>query len=203
LGKNTAAEQPLKVLFLEWLQKEPQPWLVHRGLQIGAEANMKEILPLILKFMKDKDAAVYTRAQAALVLIKMGNKEHIKDVAPLLEDKTVIGAIGINNVQGQVQMRDVALAVSIKLSGQKIADYDFDVMKGGDDFIYQSYIYCAFSSDAKRDAAHKKYRESLQKKNAEKKDAEKKGVDKKDTEKKDTEKKVVDKKNTEKKELKK
>jgi len=157
LSKDTPAVQPLKMLFLAWIEKEPQPYMVSRGLQIAADAKMKETLPLVMKMVQSKTSPVYTRAQTALLLTKIGTKEHIKDIEPLLEDKTVVGNFGINNVQGQVQMRDVALAVCIKLSGQKMADYDFDVMKGNEDQLHMSYIYCAFSGDGKRNAAHKKY----------------------------------------------
>jgi hypothetical protein len=163
LAKETAATLPFKKMFLSWLEAEPQPWLVQRGLQVAADAQMKETLPLVLKYVKDKNVQIYTRAQTALLLAKIGSKEHLKEIAPLLDDKTVVGSIGINNVQGQVQMRDVALAVSIKLSGQKMADYDFDVMKSNEQYFHTSYIYCAFSGDGKREAAHKKYKESLEK----------------------------------------
>ena len=163
LAKDAPAAVPLKKLFLVWLEKEPQPYLVQRGLQVAADAKMPEVVPLILRQINDKNVPVYTRAQTALTLAKMGTKEHLKDIEPLLQDKTVVGNFGINNKMGQVQMRDVALAVSIKLSGQKIADYDFDVMKTSEDLIHMSYVYCAFSSDAKRDEAHKKYKESLEK----------------------------------------
>jgi hypothetical protein len=163
LAREDETTLPFKKLFLSWVEKAPQPYLVQRGLQLAAEAKMKEALPMVLKQIKEKNVPVYTRAQTALLLVKVGNKEHIKDVEPLLDDKTVVGSFGINNKQGQVQMRDVALAICIKLSGQKMADYDFDVMKGNDDFIYQSYIYCAFSGDDKREAAHMKYKESKDK----------------------------------------
>ena len=163
LGKDAPAAVPFKKLFLVWLEKEPQPYMVQRGLQIAADAKMPEVVPLILKLINDKNVQVYTRAQTALSLAKIGTKVHLKDLEPLLQDKTVVGSFGINNKMGEVQMRDVALAVSIKLSGQKIGDYDFDVMKTTDDLIHMSYCYCAFSSDAKRDEAHKKYKESVEK----------------------------------------
>jgi len=163
-----AGSTPLRKIFLNWLEKEPQPYIVQRGLQIAMEAKMPEALPMVLKSIKNSSSPPYTRAQMMLMLTKMGDKKNLGDIEPLLADKTVVGNFGINNVQGQVQVRDVALAVSIKLSGQKMADYDFDVMKGNgnDDLLHMSYIYCAFSSDQKREAAHKKYKESVgQKKN--------------------------------------
>jgi hypothetical protein len=45
-------------------------------------------------------------------------------------------------------------------------------MKGNDEVLYMSYIYCAFSSEAKREAAHKKYQD-LKAKEPKEKDAKK------------------------------
>ncbi len=163
LAKETGTAPAFKKLFLAWLEKEPQSHMVHRGLQVAVEAKMKEALPLVLKHVREKSIPIYTRAQTALLLARIGTKEHLPDIEPLLADKTVVGSFGINNVQGQVQLRDIALAVSIKLTGQKMSEYDFDVMKGNEELIHMSYIYCAFSSDAKRDAAHKKYKDFREK----------------------------------------
>lgn len=163
LGKEDTDSAVFKKLFLNWVEKEPQPYMVQRAVQIASDAKMKEALPLVLKLIERKDLQGYARAQTALLLTRVGTKEHIKLMEPLLEDKAVIGNFGINNKMAQVQMRDVALAVCIKLSGQKMSDYPFDVMQGGDANIHQSYIYCAFSSDEKRDEAQKKYKESKEK----------------------------------------
>ena len=160
LGRSDATGAAVKKLFLAYIDKEKQVYMIQRALQIAAEAKMNETLPLVLKLVKDKDTPNYTRAQVALMLLKLGSKDNLKDVAPLLEDKTVVGNFGINNVQGQVQIRDVALAVSIKLSGQKMSDYPFDVMKGNDDIIHLSYIYCAFTGEKSRNAAFEKFKDS-------------------------------------------
>ncbi len=159
LAKDTPENLPFKKLFMVWLEKEPQPHMVHQALQIAVDVKMKEAVPILLNAVKNKTTPIYSRAQTALLLAKVGEKEHLKEIEPLLEDKTVVGNFGVNNKQGTVQMRDVALAVSIKLNGQKMADYDFDVMQGSDENLYQSYIYCAFSSSEKRDAAHAKFKE--------------------------------------------
>lgn len=159
LVKDEPANAPFRKLFLNWIEKEPQPYMVQRGVQIAADAKMKEALPLVLKLINRKDLQGYSRAQTALLLTRVGTKEHIKEMEPLLEDKTVIGNVGINNKMGSVQMRDVALAVCIKLSGQKISSYPFDVMQGADDNLHQSYIYCAFTSDERREEAHKQYKD--------------------------------------------
>ncbi len=163
LAKDDPSVAPFKKLFLNWIEKESQPYMVQRAIQIAADAKMKEALPLVLKLIERKDLQGYARAQTALLLTRVGSKDHIKLMEPLLEDKAVIGNFGINNKMAQVQMRDVALAVCIKLSGQKMSEYPFDVMQGADNNLHMSYIYCAFSSDEKRDAALKQYRESRNK----------------------------------------
>ncbi len=159
ISKNTPAVEPFKKLFIAWFEKEPQPHLMQRALYVAVEAKMKEALPILMKFILNKEIHVTARAQAALLLVKNGSTEHLKEIEPLLEDKTLVGNFNINNQKGQVQMRDVGLAVSIKLSGQKMSDYSFDVMTGADEMIAMSYVYCAFSDDAKREASHKKYQE--------------------------------------------
>ncbi len=159
LSSNAAEALPFKKVYLAWLHAETQPYMVQRGLEVAAQAKLPELLPLALKMAKDKTAPIYSRAQVALLLPTFASKEHLKEIEPLLEDKTLIGTFNINNTRGQVQMRDVALAVCIKLSGQKKSDYDFDVMRSNDDFFQTSYIYCAFSSDEKREAAHRKFKE--------------------------------------------
>jgi hypothetical protein len=159
LSSDAPEAMLFKKVFLAWLSKETQPYMVQRGLEVAAQAKMKGLAPLAEKFAKDKNVNVYYRAQVLLLFPTLGANEDLKEIEPLLVDKTLIGNFNINNTRGQVQMRDVALAVCIKLSGQKMGDYDFDVMKSNDDFFQTSYIYCAFSSDEKREAAHQKYKE--------------------------------------------
>jgi len=164
LAKDVPENLPLRKLFVSWMENQPQPHMVANALQIAADLKMKETVPLILKIAKDKTTQIHIRAQAALLLIKSGSKENLKDVEPLFEEKTLVGNVrGINNKQGQVQIRDIALAISIKLNGQKMSDYDFDVMIGNDDQVHTSYVYCAFSTNEKREAAHKKYKDWLAK----------------------------------------
>jgi len=163
LSKDSAENSPLRKLFLAWLEKEPQSYMVQQALQVAVDSKMSEAVPFILKSIKQKSGPIYERAQVALLLVKVGDKDHSKDLAPLLDDKTVVGHVGANNKQGQVQLRDVALAISIKLNGQKMADYDFDMMQGNEENIAQSYINCAFSTSEKREAAHKKFKEFVEK----------------------------------------
>ena len=44
--------------------------------------------------------------------------------------------------------RAIAPAACIKMVGQKLADYGFDVLKGDDKTILMTHAHCAFTSDA-------------------------------------------------------
>jgi hypothetical protein len=163
LSSNSPDALPFKKLFIAWINHEPQEYMVQRGLEVAAQAEMKELLPLALRIANDKSARIHYRAQVALLLCTLAAKENLKDIEPLLEDKTFVRTVNTNNTSGLLQMRDVALAVCIKLSGQKIADYDFDVMKSEDVGGLKDIACCAFTTVEKREASHQKYKEFREK----------------------------------------
>src|SRR3954469_10401380 len=45
----------MRMLFLDWLEKEPQPYLQQRGFLLAAQANIKEALPILLRLLEKKD----------------------------------------------------------------------------------------------------------------------------------------------------
>jgi hypothetical protein len=78
--------------------------------------------------------------------------------------------------QGQItrvdtELRDVALASMIMLSGGNVQEYDFPYLKilRLNQNSYLSYNYFGFSDNNQRDAAFKKFKESQEKKKEEKK----------------------------------
>lgn len=154
----------MRKIFLHWLENEPQSYLQQRGFQLAAQANLKEALPVVLKFLDKKDQQGYMTAQVMISLVKLGGKEHIPALDRFMADSTVIGTInfgGLNGGQMTVQVRDVATGVSALLAGQKLSDFGFDNRFGGG--TPSSYIYFGFRDDAARDAAHAKWKEWAEK----------------------------------------
>ncbi len=152
------ATPAMKKLFLNWLETEKQVHITAPAFQIAADAKMKEILPAVLKVVNDKNQPGYNRGQVMLTLVKLGDKEHLKDLTPLMADKTDIGTINFGNgLPLNTQLRDVALGVSVQIAGQKLADYGFDTRFGG--AMPNSYYYYGFPDDTKRAAAHAKWKE--------------------------------------------
>ena len=85
---------------------------------------------------------------------KLGTKDNIKDIERLLKDNTNLGQMQFNQVRVQTEMRDVALAAMIMLSGQDVTAYDFPYLKAFPvNKNYLAYNYFGFSDNTRRDAA--------------------------------------------------
>jgi len=91
------------------------------------QGKMAEAVPRALRAVNDREKGPCFRACLMLdFLAAMGTKDQIKGLAPLLSDDSGLGSLQVGD--GPVlapQVRDVALAVSIRLAGQKPADFGF------------------------------------------------------------------------------
>lgn len=149
----------MRKIFLDWLENESQPGFQQRGFLIASQANLKEALPLALKLLERKEQQSYNKAQILVTLFKLGGKEHIPKLEPLLDDKSVLTTFNFGNGKPlTIQMRDVAMGVSAQLAGQKLADYGFD-NRFGNAVGGTSYHYYGFADDKSRDEAHAKWKD--------------------------------------------
>jgi hypothetical protein len=99
---------------------------------------------------------------AILAVGKLGSQEHIELLTPLLADDTALGNQFNRQVKKsfQPQVRDVALAVIIHLSGEKPQDYGFTAIQQDAVRLFRSNTM-GFASDQQRQAAHKKWQQRL------------------------------------------
>jgi hypothetical protein len=94
-------------------------------LNLIKSLRIKEAVPLLLQGALAKEVHSWARGSAILALGKVGTKEDVARLEPLLKDTTNCGACGINSTTIQAELRDVALAVMIFSNGQNLADYGF------------------------------------------------------------------------------
>lgn len=120
--------------------------------------KMKEGLEFAVKAMKTKEHQTWTRAQAIIVVGQLGGKEQIAELTALFGDKTQVASIQWNNVAITTQINDVALAMAIQLSGQSNKGYGFDAWETSPALVF-AYHYLGFSSEERRSAAFKKWKE--------------------------------------------
>src|SRR5262245_47074324 len=136
---NTA----MRKLFLDWLENEPQTYLQQRGLQLAAQANMKEALPIVVRMLEKPDKNnSYAKAQAMPFLVKLGSKEHIKLLEPYISDTSQLTTINFGDGRMfTVQVRDVAMGVQLQLAGQNMLDYGYDNRFKGNWLYYHYYCF--------------------------------------------------------------
>jgi hypothetical protein len=154
----------MRKLFLDWLEHEPQTYLQQRGLQLAAQANMKEALPIVVRMLAKQDKNnSYAKAQAMPFLVKLGSKEHIKLLEPYLSDTSQLTSINFGDGRMfTVQVRDVAMGVQLQLAGQNMLDYGFDNRFKGNWLYYHYYGFPAEPEGKEskaREDAHAKWKE--------------------------------------------
>lgn len=158
-GTGADASPVFKALFLAWLENENTTYLVSRGFQIAAQANLKEALPVAKKLLSKKEMVGYNLAQVMLAFVKFADKDSIKDLEPFVDNKTVVTTVNFGNGgQKTVQVGDVALGVIMQLHGQQPTTFGYDA-RGNAAIMASSYIYYGFGSDKERDETRAKWKE--------------------------------------------
>jgi hypothetical protein len=127
--------------------------------------GFKESMPLLRRIVTTEGVAGYAKGQALMYLVQQRGKEEHDFLQTLLTNDTLVttvwfGANAPNQVpmQHQCLLRDVALAMLIAQTGQKMTDYGYlfpqGVIQNGQNIGYGNY---AFPTDEARNAAMVKY----------------------------------------------
>lgn len=105
-----------------------------------------------------KPLQVYSKAQAMCCVGTLGSKDHLPALEPFLTDDTQVQPFIARGggQRGEVKVKDVALAMTIHLSGKNPKDYGFGLWNVFRDQLIQYHIL-GFATDADRAAAFKKW----------------------------------------------
>jgi hypothetical protein len=165
LAMRDDIDKTLKPAFRKALSSaESQPFnaaTFSQTLNLARGMALKEAVPYALKGAEAKQLDPHSRGMGLLYVAQHGGKEHIARLEPLLADTTSLGQAGINGTTLNTQMRDVALAAMIALSGQKLGDYGYPYFQlvPGLDLSSASAVLAGLPSDTARETALKKYKE--------------------------------------------
>jgi hypothetical protein len=126
------APNTVRKLVIAWITKCPnhsEPTLRDR-LTLMSIYGLDECLPLPQAIVRGGpeylSISPALRASAALAVGRFGSKDDVPILEPMLDDETVFAVPnGPQGTVGVVQVRDVALAVMIHLTGQEPKDYGF------------------------------------------------------------------------------
>jgi hypothetical protein len=117
----------LKKMLGAWIVHNSSSALARDNLSLAFTFDLKEGLDLAVKLLANdgRGQPPAIRHDALLTVGRFGNHTHIGLVEPLLKDNDFC-APQQGNDERQPQIRDVALAVLIHLSGQELKDYGLD-----------------------------------------------------------------------------
>jgi len=158
VNSREADSLPIRPLFVKWAEQQTHVTIQTRILTLANTSEIKELLPFAVKLIKEPVGIVRVKAYAAMVVGKFGTKEHLPILERMFDNEGVLTTVRFGDMSGTVQLRDVMLAMSIQLVGDKLEGYGFDLLNTNPISVV-SYYQLGFSSEEKREAAFRKWRE--------------------------------------------
>jgi len=146
----------LKKLLGGWIRKNNSASLAFQNLMLAFALRLDESLELSIDVLRAKPQQAGVLQYALVGVGKFGQHEHLPLVEPYLVDTTLCEVRQIEDRQVQAQMRDIALAVSVQLTGQSLAAYGFAEPKLSDYTLFHPGML-GFASSAKRETAFAKW----------------------------------------------
>lgn len=134
-------------------------YIVSQLLRLASSAELSEAIPMAVAVANGSRRLEPNhnelRAVALLLVGKLGSEKDIQRIAPLLEDRAICITQRREANQDQpadVQIRDVALAVTLHLSGEDLREHGFTEAKAHNQKLYQLRSL-AFKSTKVREAS--------------------------------------------------
>ena len=144
--KSSGNKTQFDRLISKWIDTIPDTQTTHANLKLVVIAayGLTEKIDLAMSFATNKELAVRTRTQAIEVVSEIGKQNQVPMLEKIFDDQTLVGNFilraenedeepeteqpNTGNLKAQlmeVQMRDLALAAAIKLSGKETTTFGF------------------------------------------------------------------------------
>jgi hypothetical protein len=150
-------KRELRALLARWIER-PMPNGNYQRLLLAMRYNLKQGLVPAIKLVKQ--GAVGLQIQYAILAIgKLGDQAHLPVLQKQFKNKSVLSrSASGGKIVYSCQVRDVALAIAVHLTGQDTSKYGFSRLRKNATYLY-SPNSAGFKSQAARDAAFEQYRE--------------------------------------------
>lgn len=150
---------PFKKLALAWMERQTDDEdAAQQMFFVVHNLDFKEGLGVAVKVARDHRLKARGLGAALTTIGKLGGKEHRALVEPFLEDKTVVGNFALGRDRGVTEVRDVALAVLVRLTGQDYGAYGFAFASRHKHLeLYANFL--GFAKDEQRRAAFARWNE--------------------------------------------
>jgi hypothetical protein len=149
----------LKKLLGTWIVRDGSAAATFQNLMLAATFELKsEGLSVAIKALANETGPSPIRQYAILSVGRFGGKENLPLVEKCLSDSTNCNVLQANNPprQIEIQIRDVALAVLVHLTGQHLRDYGYLQAQPNPQTLFQVGTL-AFKDASAREAALKKW----------------------------------------------
>lgn len=156
-------------LLVNYVKNNKNTSTIYLNIYIIQNFQLKEATDTLIDMALTKTTPVSYRGQALCVLPRLNANDKVAKLQTLFSDTTTVANSTRNTVKFTTQLRDVALAMSIILSGDDIAAYPFPMLKqqasqvqawkNNPTAAYYSPYYMGFTDDKERAAAFKMWEE--------------------------------------------
>jgi len=131
------------------------------GMMLALKYDLKEAgLQQAKEFIERGTTSPSTLQYAIIAVGRFGSEQDIGLLKPLLENKTVCHTWSNpalkKNGTIQVQVRDAALAVLLRMTGKDPGQFGFKLLRENPETLYHVYTF-GFIDDKEREAAHAKW----------------------------------------------
>lgn len=151
--------ETLRSLLEAWVARGSNDLLGYNNLMLALRHNLKNAgLELARKVLAGSGASTNTLQYAAIAVGKFGNKSDLSRLEPLLKNGTVCHTWSNPQFRNLIktEIRDVALVMSLRLTGQEPKDYGFTLLQDNPMTVYHIYSF-GFHEPADREAALAKW----------------------------------------------
>jgi hypothetical protein len=151
--------EPFRKLFLAWLERQTEAGDLVAGLDASLCAPIPEAVPVARRVLKEPKVMKATVGRAILLLGHQGGVEDLSRISVFRADaRNYQPWQGANGEKMEVQVRDIAAAMSLKIRRRDPADYGFKAFRmspwWSEPAFYETPV--AFPTTEAREAAHKK-----------------------------------------------
>ena len=152
-----------KALAAHWIETREDPASLYQGMNFATTLGLNDqAIGAAAKLVANTGGATSYRLYAVMTLARLEAKQHLPVVEALLTDETQPGArvvrfVGGQQVNHEAQVRDVALAAALLLTGQEPTDYGFTTQYGDSGPNKYNYMNWILAAD-RRAAAFEKWK---------------------------------------------
>ncbi|MGE0608474.1 MAG: hypothetical protein AB7O62_15365 [Pirellulales bacterium] len=126
----------LRKLLGGWIARTDGSPAAFQAIQLALRFDLPEGLSPAIQACQKANGQTHLFMYAALAVGKFGNKDQVAVLEPMLENTNICLNYNINNEMHKAEVRDVALAVLLHLTGQDAKEYGFTRLEKNQMYLY-------------------------------------------------------------------